>query len=91
MASTCKARRRWLVGDSARGWLLLPMELCSTHVSAQPWGAGGSWAQPLTQALSFQGHPAKRGRGEQEVKGFLFSRCFIMGLLVPKKCFKLIW
>lgn len=56
MGSTCEARRRFScvrhcpVGDSARGQLLLPVELCST-----PMGVLSLGAQPLTQALSLPG------------------------------------
>ena len=45
-------------------------------------------AQPHIRLRHPPGDPGKRGRGEQ--KGLLFSRCFIMGLLVPKRCFELI-
>lgn len=77
------------VGDSARGQLLLPVELCSTHVGVlSPRGLGAAGLSPSPRLSHPQGDPAKRGRGEREAKGFLFSRCFIMGLLVPKKCFE---
>lgn len=61
-----------------------------SHGGAQPWGLGAAGLSPSPRLCHPQGDPAKRGRGEREAKRFffLFSRCFIMGLLVPKKCFE---
>lgn len=69
---------------------------CPWSSAALTWGCsvsglGAAGLSPSPRLCHPQGNPAKRGRGEREGKSFLFSRCFIMGLLVPKKCFKSIW
>lgn len=64
-----------------------------TCVGAQPQGAGGAaggLSLPLGSVIPSVTQ-ARGGEVSERQKGFLFSRCFIMGLLVPKRCFELIW